>query len=173
MNHRNKYGYRYLITLTLAVLGVAFAVFWGEEKIFRNTYASQNALMTLAYIALVITCGACLWFFIHRSFKNIKISGYFLLPVVVFIASFLMLRIPLYAALHFMDGTETQFITTYTYSSGGRNSCSGASIWEPELNRQIRICYPQGYIGSRGNLRVHKTSNRYGLVITDAWGIPE
>ncbi len=64
-------------------------------------------------------------------------------------------------------GTRSSYTAHYEYSSGGSKSCSGIRVFDPELNKTIKICRPTG-IGHRDEVRVVKVSNDLGIVVKEA-----
>ena len=71
-----------------------------------------------------------------------------------------------------LPGVESTYTAPYRYSSGGSRSCSGASVYDRDLDEEIRICEPSGNLYSGRTLRVIKRTNALGMVVIDATTLP-
>lgn len=154
----------------LAIFIVAFLCVWLLDLIFRNTYASPAAIRFLLGSATILSGLFCCWLLRKGKLKISRSYGYVLLPIVAFIfmAFFAVLRVPFYALLHVINGKEQSYITHFREAEHRRGECAGVNIREPELNKVIRICYPDGAWAEQGRIIIHKESSPYGVLITEA-----
>lgn len=71
-----------------------------------------------------------------------------------------------------LPGDESSYSAPYTYSPGSRHSCSGANVYDPALEKKIRVCYPAGNYYDNRIIVVQKRTNALGTVITGGRTLP-
>ena len=69
-------------------------------------------------------------------------------------------------------GEESYSSAAFTYVGGGRNDCSGAEVYDPDLQKEVRVCHPIGDYYDEGTLVVHKRTNTLGAVMLDGRVLP-
>ncbi|PEI06039.1 hypothetical protein CRM79_01990 [Pantoea agglomerans] len=60
------------------------------------------------------------------------------------------------------------FIRSKPPPGGSRNSCSGVDVYDPDLQRRIKVCEPVSNYFGGGMLCVTKRSNAAGITIINA-----
>lgn len=167
-----KDSYAFLIPLIVGGLALIFGfVIWSIE-IYRVTFLTVLGEQYLAVGTLLLPLVGVVILLAKRAFKDKAIVDVvkiylgliiFSLPVAIFV---------IFTATWLLDGEYSASSQPYRYESGSRKSCSGAGVYEPELKREIRICYPQGNYFIEGTLYVEKRSNALGMVVLRAVALP-
>lgn len=164
-----KDSYAFLIPLIVGGLALIFGFVVWSIKIYRVTFLSVLGEQYLAAGTLLLPLVAMVIFIAKRVFKDKTIVDVvkmylgliiFSLPVAIFV---------IFTAAWLLGGEYSAWSQPYRYESGSRNRCSGAAVYEPELKREIRICYPQGNYFIDSTLYVEKRSNSLGMVVL--WAI--
>ncbi|EMW0511067.1 hypothetical protein ACVD54_004879 [Enterobacter mori] len=164
-----KDSYAFLIPLIVGGLALIFGFVVWSIQIYRVTFLTVLGEQVLAVGALLLPLVVMAMFIAKRAFKGKTVVDVvkiylgliiFSLPVVIFF---------IVTAAWLLGGEYSAWSQPYRYESGGRKSCSGAKVYEPELKREIRICYPQGNYFIDSTLYVEKRSNSLGMVVL--WAI--
>ena len=82
------------------------------------------------------------------------------------IASAMVMAALLAVLILLTSTTLSSYVTQYEYTPGGSRSCSGILVFDPEVNKQIKICRASSR-GDQGWVRVEKRSGRFGIVVTN------
>lgn len=164
-----KDSYAFLIPLIVGGLALIFGFVVWSIKIYRVTFLTVLGEQVLAVGALLLPLVVMAMFIVKRAFKGKTVVDVvkiylgliiFSLPVVIFV---------IVTAAWLLGGEYSAWSQPYRYESGSRKSCSGAKVYEQELKREIRICYPQGNYFIDSTLYVEKRSNSLGMVVL--WAI--
>lgn len=163
-----KDSYAFLIPSILGFLLAAFLfVLWNVE-IARVTFLNGNAVsLMLIAASVVVALSSFLILFVARN-RIKKPLDYLRLPLGLFILAIIASYIGTSCFVYYLPGIETQYITSYTIATSNRNSCSGIFIYDPELQDEIRVCYPGGDVEANHRAFILKKSNSYGVVVKNA-----
>lgn len=168
-----KYAYPWLISVTVSTLLVIFfAVTWRVE-IDRETFLNPVVIRDMLYVALALALlimALFVWFIIRKGTVGntpprqlfSAIGGSF---VMAFALAMLIQHVILITLTWLLPGEVSTYTAPYRYTSGSSRSCSGAYVEEPELQKEIRICYPFGYYPSDNRITIIKRSNALGIVV--------
>ena len=168
----NKNSYFYLAPLIFGGM-LTISLFFTWKCHIYNVIFFKTSLQNLYIISsLILASITSLGIFLFKAnlltgelIRTIKVITS--LPLTLFIAYLLILNIPLSLLIYLPDGNRSTYTAEYKKSSGGRRGCRGIEIFEPELNREIEICYSGG-ASDKGLVRIYKTSNSNGIIITGA-----
>ncbi|NMX68331.1 hypothetical protein HBO15_13315 [Pseudomonas sp. WS 5111] len=167
-----KNSYLYLVPMIFGTMLTISLLFAWRSHIYSVIFFKPNFQKIYITSSLILAAISSLGFII---FKKDILSGNLIntlkkitaLPLALFLVCLLTLQIPLSLLIYLSDGTQSTYTTAYTQSPGGRNSCRGIEIFEPELNKAIKICHSSGD-SNKGLVKIYKTSNTKGIVITGA-----
>jgi hypothetical protein len=167
-----KYSYPYLLTLAIAVVAAIFGFFAWRNMIYRPTFLSHAAFRYMVMTALAMTVVVC--FALRKRFAaNISTRTEYLKAWCGMALGMVFVFSALFTTLTWLlPGVESTYTAPYRYSSGGSRSCSGASVYDRDLDEEIRICEPSGNLFSDKTLRVIKRTNALGMVVIDATTFP-
>ncbi|EAS0547010.1 hypothetical protein CQT46_11625 [Salmonella enterica] len=163
-----NYSYLYLFSVTALALGGVFLFFWWRADIDRATFLDP---LTFRYIVLGSMGGAFIisLFLVSKGIiKDGRIDNYLKLFAGVSILVFALVLMPLITIVYFLPGEPSSYTAPYVYVSGGSRSCSGAEVYDPDLQKNIRICYPYGDYENGNIIYIEKRSNILGAVVTYA-----
>ncbi len=168
-----KYSYPWLISVTVStLLMIFFAVAWSVE-IDRETFLNPVVIRGMLYAALALALlimALFIWLSIRkgvvsnmppRQLFNAIVGSF----VVTFALAMLIQHVILITLTWLQPGEVSTYTAPYQYASGGSRNCSGAYVEEPELQKEIRICYPFGYYPGDNRITIIKRSNALGIVI--------
>ena len=165
----NKNSYRYLVPLIFGTLLSASLLVTWHSHIYSRTFfkpdLQQSYLIASSVLAIITSLGMLLFksnIIPGNTLKNIKII--ICTPIAALIVCMLILVIPFSLSIYLSTGTQSSYTTAYKKTSGGRRSCSGIEFFEPELNKEIKICR-SNVIDNTGQVSVYKTSTHNGIVI--------
>ncbi|WP_434586045.1 hypothetical protein ACMYSP_06445 [Klebsiella sp. R390] len=168
-----KYSYPWLISVTVVTLLVIFfSVTWRVE-IDRVTFLYPAMIRDMLYVALglaLLGSALFIWFIIRKGDTRntsprqwLTVAGGSVL--LAFGLAMLIQHVILTTLTWLLPGEESTYTVPYQYTSGGSRSCSGAYVEDPQLQKEIRICYPFGYYPDDNRITVIKRSNALGIVI--------
>lgn len=163
-----KYSYPYLFTLAIAFLATLFGFIVWRNAIYRTTFlapAPFRYVFIAALVTAVFVCFALRKRFAANISKRVDYLKAYSGIVIVMILIFLAL---LTTVTWLLPGVESSYIAPYRYSAGGSKNCSGARVYDRDLNEEIRICEPFGNPRYDRTIQVIKRTNALGMVVIDA-----
>ncbi|MGK9175726.1 hypothetical protein KXR87_21320 [Yokenella regensburgei] len=170
------YSYSFLVPTVLSIIAVIFGVVYWQVHIVRVTFLHTALLKAIFLTALLIA--ALMVVLIIRRMRGTPEDLQTRLKKVVagIIASLFMTTLVLYFLVSViawaLPGDEAWYRTTFTYASGSRNNCSGADVFDPDLQKEVRVCYPTGDYYDHGVMVVHKRTTPLGAVMLDGRVLP-
>jgi hypothetical protein len=165
----NKNSYAYLIPVVLGVQLLLALLFIWQFSISPAIHFKPIAGKACLFVSLVLTLAGSVivWrvrkpqILLEKKWTLLKaFAGMFVLCTLLSVTLFSL-------AILCSGGTRSSYTAHYEYSSGGSKSCSGIRVFDPELNKTIKICRPT-WIGHRDEVRVVKVSNDLGIVVKEA-----
>ncbi|EJF2866661.1 hypothetical protein M8E74_002447 [Escherichia coli] len=166
-----KDSYPYLICMTVSVLGIIFLFYWWRADIYRITYL--NSRISNYYI--LCSMGMSFFFSLFLVKRGVVkqsgwkgLSEYLKVYAGSCILTGIFLIILLMMVTYFLPGVTSSYVAPYEYTSGSSRSCSGAFVDDPELHKNILICYPYGNYEYDNIIYVEKKTNALGVVVTYA-----
>ncbi|EAC1518636.1 hypothetical protein ACSFQ9_003014 [Escherichia coli] len=166
-----KDSYPYLICMTVSGLIFIFLFFWWRADIYRVTFLNQS----ISHYYILFSMGIAFLLSLFWVKKGIvkqrgwkSLSAYLKVYAGMCIFAGFFLIIPLTTLTYFLPGETSSYVAPYRYTSGSSKSCSGAEVDDPELNENIRICYPYGNYEYDNIIYVEKKINILGAVVTYA-----
>ncbi|WP_036626053.1 hypothetical protein [Pantoea sp. AS-PWVM4] len=162
-------SYPKLFSLTLIVLGCIFGFFTWQYEIDRETFLRpltiRNMLLSSLLLAVPLLFAMIKWGTgakPHTAKDYIKLySGVVLLLCMV---SYFLLT----TLTWLLPGQISTYSTPYEYDSAGRHSCSGARLYDPDLEEKIKVCYPAGNVYGGNVITITKRSNALGMTVIHA-----
>ncbi len=171
-----RYSWSFLIPATLFFLALFFAFIYWQVHIVRVTFLRTQILNAVLLTALLVALPAAyglirrmrgngdnVWMRLKRIAASIGVSLFLTTATLYFVVSVLAWAVP---------GEESYYSATFTYVGGGRNDCSGAEVYDPDLQKEVRVCHPIGDYYDEGTLVVHKRTNTLGAVMMDGRVLP-
>ncbi|SFE00918.1 hypothetical protein SAMN05216563_102513 [Phytobacter palmae] len=167
-----KYSYPYLFTVTIAAVAAIFGFFVWRNLVYRTTFLSHTTCRYMVMASLATTVLAC--FALRKRFAaNISTRTEYLKAWCGMALGMALIFSALFTTLTWLlPGVESSYIAPYHYSSGSSRSCSGAQVYDRDLDEEIRVCGPSGNLYSARTLRVIKRTNALGMVVIDATTLP-
>lgn len=139
-----------------------FFVLW-QTEIARVTFLNRDAVsLMLIAASIVVALSSVLILFVARN-RIKKPLDYLRLPLGLFILAIIASYIGTSCFVYYFPGAETQYITSYKIAYSSRNSCSGVFIYDPELQDEIRVCYPSGDVETNHRVFIVKKVIAMGL----------
>ncbi|MEG3129384.1 hypothetical protein SC171_10590 [Pantoea cypripedii] len=168
-----NYSYLTLLIATTAGLGIIFGFIVWRSSIDENTFLSSSTLkimlLSVFILALLPFFGILKW---GKGKKPQSPDDYLKLyagsVIIVTLLSYLLLI----NAAWLLPGQITSYTATYEFSASGRHSCAGASFYDPDLKKSIKVCKPAGDYFTNKTIRVTKRSNMLGMVVIYAKTAP-
>lgn len=167
-----KYSYPYLFSLTIGFLMLVFCIFWWKNEISRPTYLASSSLQFGFCTSLLVAIPITAFLIFKRRLLTNSLADYLKLYLAINILAMLVVIPAIITVTWILPGTASSYTAPYSYASGGRNSCSGAEVVDPQLQREIRICSPFGDLSDDSSLYVEKKTNALGMVVTFAKTLP-
>ncbi|MDH2066852.1 hypothetical protein [Pantoea sp. GD03673] len=165
----NSYSTPRLALIISGALGCLVTFFVWRNEIDRTTFLTNPLLQALW--SAVLPLGLSVFLIIKKWGKGTAIKG-ILNNIKLFAGAVLMVAFLSYMLLTtivwLLPGTLSTYTEVSEFSGGGRNSCSGADVNDPDLQRRIKVCEPAGNYFGGGPLRVTKRSNTAGMTIVNA-----
>jgi len=158
-----------LALIITGTLGCIFTFFVWRNEIERTTFLTQSTLNALGYA--ILPPGLSGFLMIKKWGKVKPVTG--MKNNLKLLAGSLLLigfcsYIVLTTVVWLIPGTVSSYTAKGEFSGGGRNSCSGVDVDDPDLQRRIKVCEPEGYYFAGGTVGVIKRSNAAGMVIVNA-----
>ncbi|WP_368536938.1 hypothetical protein [Enterobacter hormaechei] len=163
-----KDSYPYLISVTVFFLGAVFLLIWWKVTIYRETFLNPVTSRYVILGSLAVSFFISIFMVSKGVVKDGKISAYLKLFCGVSILMVMFSVVAVMTITYFLPGVYSSYTASYTYASGSSKSCSGADVDDPELETNIRICYPDGNYEYNDDVYVEKRSNILGAVVTHA-----
>ncbi|WP_300627055.1 hypothetical protein [Pseudomonas sp.] len=165
---KNSYGY--LLPVIFGGLLIVSLIFTWHHYVYSKTFfkpdLQRSYLIASSVLAIIISLGI----FIFKTHltpndtaKNIKVI--ISIPAASFMVCMAILSIPFSLSVYLANGVQSSYTATYNESFGGRRSCAGIEFFEPELNKEIKVCHPN-VANYSGQVKVYKISTDNGIVIT-------
>ena len=77
----------------------------------------------------------------------------------------LLLGVVVLSYLTYWSSTlPASYVATYEYAAHGKRSCTGATVYDQEVAKNVRVCHP-GALREGGEIRVEKLSGPMGIVV--------
>lgn len=172
MGTMKNYSYLYLFTISIAVLLVIFGFIVWRSGIYTETFLNDATIKNFILITLGLSICLSLYAFHRGMIKSGKRLDYIKFFLGSFIALIVVAIIPLMTVAYYLPGETSAYAASYTYSPRGSKSCAGANVDDPDLGRNIKICYPEGNLQFDKEIFVSKKTNALGTVILFAMTAP-
>lgn len=163
-----KYSYPYLISVIVLFLSVIFLFFWWRATIYRVTFLNPITSRYVILASMAVSFFISVFLVSKGIVKDGKLSAYLKLFGGISIVMVILSVIPVMTITYLLPGTRSSYTAPYEYASGSSRSCSGADVDDPDLETNIRICYPDGNYKYGNMIYVEKRSNLLGAVVTSA-----
>lgn len=168
-----KYSYPFLFTATIVFLFLVFLFVLWERNIYRITFLNQEISRYVILTAMGVSFPVALLLGRKGIVKNGRLSSYLKLYAGISVLM-VMLSVPFVITLtYLLPGKHSSYTALYEYAYRSRSSCSGAHVDDPDLGKNIRICYPEGNYKLNNEIYVEKRSNMMGAVVTYAATLPQ
>lgn len=164
-----KKAYPYLIPAIVGAAALLCGVIVWRAEIYRVTFLNTRGALCVVIGTGLLTIFLMSIVFAKGNLKGKPISDYLKACLGAVLLSYPVAVFIVITAAWMLDGEQSAWSEPYRYSSGGRHSCEGAVVNEPELKNEIRVCQPLGNYSSDNILYVEKRSNALGIVVL--WAI--
>lgn len=168
-----KASYPKLFAITLAALACIFIFFFWRYEIEPETFLNSSTIRFMIVFSLL--------FAVVLSFAQIKwgkgpklhtLKDYLKLYAGMILVLAMFCYVLLTTLTWLLPGQLSTYSSLYEYSSSGRHSCSGASLYDPDLDTKIKVCHPNGNLFGDKTILITKRTNQLGMVVTHAVTIP-
>ncbi|AJZ88886.1 hypothetical protein RI049_15640 [Cedecea neteri] len=163
-----KYSYPYLMSVTVLCLTVIFLLVWWHVSIcratFLNSLAYRYAIIASVTVSFFITVFLVSKGMVKSGGLNVYMKIFGGMSILLLMLSFF----PVVTITYILPGTYSSYSAPYKYTSGSSKNCSGAYVDDPDLDTNIRICYPYGNYKYGNIIYIEKRSNSLGMVVTYA-----
>lgn len=167
-----KYSYPFLFAATIIFLSLVFLFVLWERSIYRTTFLNQETSRYTILAAMAASFPVALLLVWRGVVKNGRLFSYLKLYAGLSVLM-VMFSVPFVITLtYILPGMHSSYTALYEYAYRSRSSCSGAHVDDPDLGKNIRICYPEGNYKFNNEIYVEKRSNMLGAVVTYAATFP-
>ncbi|HDX8952781.1 TPA: hypothetical protein RQO14_000783 [Klebsiella michiganensis] len=166
-----KHSYPNLISVTVAALTAIFLFVWWRVTIYRVTFLNTTTSLNMILSSVAVSFFLSVLLVSNGGVKDGKVSSYLKLYSGITMVMAMLSIIPVMTIAYLLPGPRSSYTAPYEYASGRSNSCSGADVEDPDLKKNIRICYPDGGYSYGNIIYVEKRSNFLGAVVTYAAAI--
>lgn len=162
-------SYPKLFSITLIVLGCIFGFFTWQYEIDQETFLKPLTIRNMLLSSLLLTVP--LLFALIKWGKGAKphtAKDYIKLYFGVALLLGMLIYMLLTTLTWLLPGQVSTYSAPYEYASAGRHGCSGARLYDPDLEERIKVCYPAGNLYDGNVITITKRSNALGMTVIHA-----